>query len=112
MFVGLFALALQLVLSFGHIHLEKAQPSTVTLAVQAHAPGGNSAAPGDGDDDAHDICAICAALSLTASAALPTAFSLAVPIAPEQERLVAPRSVFLPSALHSLFQARAPPKLA
>ena len=64
---ALFALTIQLVLSFGHIHLENLQAPSAVAAAQSQ-PG----TPNDGDGTAHhDVCAICAVISLTASSVVP-----------------------------------------
>ena len=59
---ALFALAIQLVLSFGHIHLEGIQGSSAAVAPQSQAQPN---APADDDGDRgfgpHHFCAICAA---------------------------------------------------
>jgi DUF2946 family protein len=109
--LGLFALLLQLALSFGHVHPEdllgasaaglaseiagKAQPATDP---DRHAPG----AP-------HDDCPICSVMHLTGTIVLPeppalalaTQFTVAVFFADDLVSVVIPRR--LP------FQTRAPP---
>ena len=109
--LGLFALLLQLALSFGHVHPEdlgasaagivdkiagKAQPASP--AQDRHAPG----AP-------HDDCPICAVMHLAGTIvlpdppalALPTQFTVAVFSTDDLIAVVVPRR--LP------FQTRAPP---
>jgi len=107
--VALFALALQLVLSFGHVHLaDIASPLASAAAAapsQAEDPGG----PANPDRRARDICAICATLNLTASADLPTGVSLVVPFALTQAQRPDFVSALISSELFFLFQARAPP---
>src|SRR3954454_200846 len=79
--LALFALALQLYLSFGHIHAEDlglAPPAEVTAQAGADTHGSG---PPPTDHDEHDVCAICAALSLTASSVLPAVAPLPVPLA-------------------------------
>ena len=82
--LALFALAVQIVLSFGHAHL-----GVVALAsaagVNAPAVESNSAAaPGpalpidrDRNSPAHDFCALCASISLLHSLVLPVPAALA-----------------------------------
>src|SRR5262249_61244053 len=75
---AVFALAIQLALSFGHIHLEDFQgPSSVTARSSQTQPN-----PSDDNDrgSGHDFCAICAALNLTSSSLLPAAAVLATPV--------------------------------
>jgi len=71
------ALALQLVLSFGHVHLHAVFRSSVVGAV-AGVPGAPSSPdqPVDGDD----YCAVCAAIQLAANAFVPQAPQLTVPL--------------------------------
>jgi len=110
--IGLFALALQLALSFGHIHLDAARlPAPVaTAAAQAGNDGGASG--GDNDRIAHDFCAICASLSLTASAALPGPLALAVPLDRAPAWFADAHTALIALSLERVFQARAPPSLA
>jgi hypothetical protein len=105
---GLFALMIQLYLSFGHIHLEDFQASSIAIATSSQAQPDNPV-----DDDhgtrAHDICAICAALSLTASSALPTVAVLAIPIDHPDAWVVDVPTAQRLCNVHFLFEARAPP---
>jgi hypothetical protein len=105
---ALFALAIQLVLSFGHIHLEGIQGSSAVVVSQAQPN-----APADDDVDRgfgpHHFCAICAALSLTASSVLPAVELPATPVAHRQKWGVDVRRVQLSYGVLFPFQARAPP---
>ena len=103
---ALFALALQLALSFGHVHLDDlALGNTATVAAQqASEPGAPSGTVPD-----RDVCAICAIISLSGSLLIPDAPALA--FAGEQHEaffadLVAIRG---PRQARAQFQARAPP---
>lgn len=106
---ALFALAIQLYLSFGHIHLEDLHLSSAAIAASSQAQPDNPA-----DDDhgpgGHDICAICAALSLTASSALPTLAVLAVPVDHPHAWVVAVPTAQRHDNIRLHFQARAPPR--
>lgn len=106
---ALFALAVQIVLSFGHVHLEEPAFSAPTVAsAQAASPGGGPTGPGH-HPDADDYCAICATIGLVASSVLPDAVSLGLPAA---EPWAWPRTfeiAFASFGSHSFFQARAPP---
>ena len=113
--VASFALALQLVLSFGHMHLESMGLASPAVASSAQSQGAaNDGAPPGGNrgEGADDICAICAALSLTATSALPTVVALVLALAQGREWLADVRSALIPFTLHFAFQARAPPGLA
>ena len=102
--LALWALALQLGLSFGHVHGTRGDHPAAVETTTADA--GNASNTGDSSDT--DYCATCAILALltgaqTASApvfVLPVALSAEITLAPEVPRLGASRTVF-----HS----RAPP---
>ena len=112
--LALFALAVQMAVSFGHVHLDDLSLSPRTWAghpqftsTAVHAPGGPA------DQDRHpapdDYCPICASIALvgTGLPALPP-----VLIAPASALRVRPpfatrRSLSMQVA--SSFQARAPP---
>lgn len=82
--LALFALAVQIVLSFGHVHLVGAAPAS---AAGVNAPAVESifaAAPGpalptdrDRNSPAHDFCALCASISFLHSLVLPVPAALA-----------------------------------
>jgi hypothetical protein len=105
---ALLALTIQLYLSFGHIHLEDFQAAPTAIAASPQTQSNNPA-----DDDhgpaGHDFCAICAALSLTASSTLPTAAVLAIPVDHPLAWAVDVRTAQRPYGVHLPFQARAPP---
>jgi hypothetical protein len=110
--LALFALTVQLVLSFGHVHMDKRPPSgvaSVGVALQVAGRDGGPATP-DHHTGATDVCAICATIGLLAS-----------PIPPDPGHLAPPpsHSVALSGAFviaftaydsQSSFQARAPPR--
>ncbi len=107
--LALFALLVQFVVAFGHVHPEDYRfLLTGSGAAAVHADGGSSddplpAMPSDG------ICPICTSAYLLANAPVPAAMALpapssaALPVARSVERLwlAAPRRL--------LFIARAPP---
>jgi hypothetical protein len=106
--LALFALGVQLVLSFGHVHVGKLAPASSQGAIAvAQAPDrGPGPKPHTGADD---FCAICATVSLLASSVLPTASSLLPPVAAEHRWLTEFASARISSSPFVLFQARAPP---
>ena len=109
--LGLFALLLQLALSFAHIHPDDLFPQGSGAAVQV--AGGSQAAGGDPDRHApgapHDDCPICAVMHLAGTIllpappalAVPTQFTLAVFSTDDLVAVVVPR--------RPPFQTRAPP---
>jgi hypothetical protein len=109
--LALFALALQLVLSFGHIHADDlglAAPAEATSSHTQSANGDGTLPPQD-RDDAHDVCAICVTLSLSATSLLPVVASLTVPVTYEWQWPAAIQSAQVVFDLKSYYQARAPP---
>jgi hypothetical protein len=105
-YLSLAALALQIVLSFGHVHLGVARASFVATASGMAAPAPQPPQPGD-----HSIgcCAICAALNLAANSFVPSVPQLAAPIGWQRiEHSDRPAFVFIAQRATS-FQSRAPP---
>jgi|SRR6516165_6757321 len=107
-FVALFALALQLALSFGHVHLGE-----LSGRASAQIDRLGTAAPPSGDTPEHSdgYCALCAIIHLT-GAWVPAA----MPSLPEPAAYVRsqPRTTVLleaPTQTPSVFAARAPPSL-
>jgi hypothetical protein len=107
--LALFALALQLVLSFGHVHARDLAgiPGSAVAQAQVTVPHGPD---GDRADPAHDAyCAVCATIALSGSLTLPTLPALLAPSnstdASHWYRLADRRDRFD----HALFSARAPP---
>jgi hypothetical protein len=110
--LALFALAAQVIVSFGHVHLDHPAPATTTSATAiglgAVLPGGG--APGHRPDGSPDAdCQICALLQLMAMSAASVAPALPLPTSFRSIRLQAPAELAVSSSPHSLFQARAPP---
>ena len=103
---AVFALAIQLVLSFGHIHLETFQgASSVTASSQ---PQPNT--PDDNDRGVgHDFCAICASLNLTSSSVLPIVALPAIPVDHPYIWAGAQQLAQVFARVDFPFQARAPP---
>lgn len=111
--LGLFALAVQLVLSFGHIHPQDVLPQPMLGAAaashqasDANSSSGHQAPSRLPDDD----CPICMAVHASASGLPPAAPVVVLPNAfglfPQRTILVE-LDVSLPR--HVLFQTRAPP---
>src|ERR1700730_7851894 len=105
-FVALFALALQLALSFGHVHLDERRgraPAQFETSCTT-APAG-----GDRPDHADGYCALCAIIHL-AGALVPAAMPfLPVPVAYRRAQSLATVRVDAPTQRISVFAARAPP---
>jgi hypothetical protein len=107
--LALFALALQLYLSFGHIHAEDLGLAPPAGVIAQAGAAGHDGGSGPADHDDHDVCAICVTLGLTASSVVPVAAPLAVPVASEfawPQDFISPR---LEARFAASFHARAPP---
>jgi hypothetical protein len=108
--LALAALALQMAVSFGHVHLEavhRTAPLVATAAASAQAaPPSQTPLP---SDDADDYCAICAAIHLTTTSVTPQAPQLPVPFDGErvERSFVVAFDVVEPRRVP--FQSRAPP---
>ena len=108
--LALAAMALQLVLSFGHIHLEKfaSGPAIASMAA-SKAPSPQQNPIQHPANEADYYCAICATIHLASSSFLPGAPLLPVPFA---FRTIAHFSNFtfiFVSPQRAAFQSRAPP---
>jgi len=117
--LALFAVALQVVLSFGHTHLHiftphvfassSAEPSqhVVMGASGTLAEAQNPIYPSNGSDDVD--CPICALIQLVATSVPSAAPTFPVLDIIEQSRLEAPAVLLLAFSSQSSFRARAPP---
>jgi hypothetical protein len=111
--LAFFALACQLVLGFGHVHLGKVGGS-IAWAVAAHDGNGSAvvaSAPSHRDPSGlpDDFCAICANISLAGTLVIPVAPAV-VPPNSFVQKLPWSVAAVEPAALdHFLFNARGPP---
>ena len=109
---ALFALAVQLTLSFGHVHLDKMAFSRLPAhAAQVHAADGNTPSRPGHPSDANDFCAICATIAMVASSVLPTPAPLPEPVAGLFAWTREFDARLISREPHTLFQARAPPSI-
>jgi hypothetical protein len=110
--LALFAVALQLVLAFGHVHVgaTATEPSLLAFVAPNHADDGTKPQHRNSHHPADDLCAICLVSSLIGSAQVaappivlpPSIHATAIPL-------------FLPDAsraeqLRVAFRSRAPPQ--
>lgn len=109
--MALFALAVQLVLSFGHVHVDAAAGSNVALAGISASPAAHDGAPSNSDHHpgTNDVCAICATMGLASSLILPQPVQLMLPVTHAQNWPREYPAALAARELHCLFQARAPP---
>ncbi len=108
--LGLIALALQIVLTFGHVHLrDVAQGSQAAVSEHAALAQTKSQAPGQNPGDADDYCAVCASIFLASSAFAPAPPQLPVPANFQrvEHSFNAARPLAEPPRL--AFRSRAPP---
>ena len=111
--LALFALGVQIVVSFGHVHLEGiARNDPIRLALAGGGQNSQSLVgqpPSTGGDDDDTYCPICASVYLTANSFVPIAPVLRPPSSfyavkhfdRNADLLIAPR--------RTAFQSRAPP---
>jgi hypothetical protein len=112
-YLALFALAFQLAVSFGHVHLERIAPPSAPASVLAGAqpPADRDAAskPAGREDLADDCCPICTLIHL-AGALVPAEMpSLPLPAVVGRLRLELAAEFDLTASHAALFRARAPP---
>ena len=109
--LALFALWLQLALSFGHYHAEDfaglGAPSTRDAVHAAPLPSSPFNPLSEGM--AHEACAICAAMALADSLVLPDPVRVATRPLPGCQSRATPEAFVLTGTPHRLFQTRAPP---
>jgi hypothetical protein len=103
-------MALQLVLSFGHLHLDNLARGSIVASVAAskalssqHNPVQHPA------NEADDFCAICATIHLTSSSFLPDAPLLPLPFASRTIEHFGYFNFISMSPQRAAFQSRAPP---
>ena len=108
--LALAAMALQLVLSFGHIHLEKlASGSVIASATTSKAPSSQQNPTQRPANEADDFCAICATIHLASTSFLPDAPLLSVPFASRTIEHFSNFNFIFVSPQRPAFQSRAPP---
>jgi hypothetical protein len=108
--LALAAMALQLVLSFGHIHLEKlASGSVIASVTTSDAPSSQQNPAQHPANEADNFCAICATIHLASSSFLPDAPLLQVPFASRTIEHFGNFNFIFVSPQRAAFQSRAPP---
>jgi hypothetical protein len=103
--LALWALALQLGLSFGHVHGTRGDQPAAAQTTTADA--GNASNTGDSSDT--DYCATCAILALLSGAQAVNAPALAPPAALAAAEIARAFEAIRISASRASFQSRAPP---
>jgi hypothetical protein len=104
------AMALQLVLSFGHIHLEKlASGSAIATVAASKAPTSQQNPAQHPANATDDFCAICATIHFVSSSLLPDAALLPVPFASRTIEHFGYFNFILTLPQRAAFRSRAPP---
>jgi hypothetical protein len=106
---ALFALALQLGLSFGHVHHDTAAAAdaVITTTASSDAPAPES---DPGHDDHRDTCAICLAATMAGNALAAAAPDLPAPPAFALLRTSLPDANDTANPRRAGFRSRAPPR--
>jgi hypothetical protein len=108
--LALIALALQIVITFGHVHLHGfAQSPHATSAQRGVLANTKSHAPVQIPADNDDYCAICASIFLASSASAPAPPQLLVPTNFQRVEHCFNAACSLAESLRLAFRSRAPP---
>jgi hypothetical protein len=113
-YLALLALAFQLAVSFGHVHLEHMVPvsagATALASAQPSADDLNApSSPAGREDLADDCCPICTLIHLAGALVPAETPSLTLPSVSGRLRVEAAAEFDLTASQGALFQARAPP---
>jgi hypothetical protein len=113
-YLALFALAFQLAVSFGHVHLERIAPPSVGASALAHAqPSADDlnapSNPTGREGLADDHCPICTLIHLAGTLVPAEMPSLPLPTAVGRLRLELAAEFDLTASHAAPFRARAPP---
>jgi hypothetical protein len=108
-YAALFALTVQLVLAFGHVHLgELGITFPIAAAEPANASHPGKLPPGS-VPDADEFCAICAVISMSGALVIPQPPAVAFAAARHDAFFSDLVAVLVPDQRRGQFQARAPP---
>jgi hypothetical protein len=113
-YLALFALAFQLAVSFGHVHLERVAPlaAGASALIGGPPPAADSNAPsnpGGREHPADDHCPICTLIHLAGALVPAEVPSLPLPAVFGRLRLERAAEFDLTASHATLFRARAPP---
>jgi hypothetical protein len=113
-YLALFALAFQLAVSFGHVHLERIAPPSVGASAPAHAQpsAADLNAPSNPTGREHladDRCPICTLIHLAGTLVPAETPPLPLPTVVGRLRLEVAAEFDLTASHAALFRARAPP---
>jgi hypothetical protein len=109
--LALFALAVQFILSFGHIHHEDIYgPARPAVAANLPADHGQSAPGNHSSKDDDDYCAICATIALLNNSFVAAAPLLPVPVISQRLEHTDRLAIAVVVPRRAPFQSRAPPQ--
>jgi Protein of unknown function (DUF2946) len=111
-YLALFALAFQLTVSFGHVHVDEIAPLAATASASTQPSSAEVNAPSSPtgrEDVADDCCPICTLIHLAGALVPAETPSVAPPNVFGQPRLELDAEFDLTASQAALFQARAPP---
>jgi hypothetical protein len=112
--LALFALSCQLLLTFGHVHLVKTSAGSGSFAIAADignsSGDASSSAPSKKPAGLADVfCPVCASISMASSLVAPTSPAVAPPIYTVRHLRWSSAAVNSAALDHLLFEARGPP---
>jgi len=108
--LALVGLALQLILSFGHVHLDGLSGGSAAVrAATAIVPGSQPSPAHHPTNDAGDYCAICATIHLTSTSSLSYGPQLAAPFVAQAIEHFDQVAFLFVAPRRTAFQSRAPP---
>jgi Protein of unknown function (DUF2946) len=112
-YLALFALAFQLAVSFGHVHLDEIDPLSAGSAAFASTQSGDEvsapSSPTGREDVADDCCPICTLIHFAGAMVPAETPPLPLPNMFGHSRLAAAVAFGVTASQAALFQARAPP---
>jgi Protein of unknown function (DUF2946) len=110
-YLALFALAFQLAVSFGHVHLDEIAPRSAAAfaGTQSGDEGNAPSSPTGREDVADDCCPICTLIHLAGALVPAETPALPLPSMFGHLRLAAAVEFDLAPSQAALFRARAPP---
>jgi hypothetical protein len=108
---ALFALLIQFLASFGHVHSDQPRLHPLQSAFAVDLDGTSVATSSDTDSDGHfaDICNVCATLNLVASGQIAAPPALPDQIISCHTEMPALAEIVLAGVRHPNFWSRAPP---
>jgi hypothetical protein len=106
--LALLALAVQFVLSFGHVHVHSIGHSAPVVFAGVHGSAG-APTPTQNKPDSDDYCAICATISLLSGSVAATPPQLALPVVSHVVEHAGRVAIAVIVPRRAPFQSRAPP---